>query len=75
MACLVCNNPIVDKAHIKTRGAGGSDAPFNIMLLCRAHHQEQHMVGLVTFTNKYPKVTKYLLDSGWIMERGKWRHY
>ncbi len=73
--CLVCGNSNVDVAHIKTRGAGGSDASFNLMFLCRFHHSEQHQIGLVTFSNKYPKVTKHLLDNGWIIERGKWRHY
>jgi hypothetical protein len=52
-ACCVpgCKNTDIDPAHVKTRGAGGSDA--QIVSLCREHHSEQHDIGIDTFQAKY----------------------
>lgn len=49
---MVPEVPRVDPAHIKTRGAGGMDIG-NVIPLCRAHHQEQHKIGVKTFGKKY----------------------
>jgi len=38
-----------DRHHIKTRGAGGSDDPENIIYLCRVHHAELHAIGTEKF--------------------------
>ena len=74
MKCLVCGSPNVDVAHIKTRGSGGDNNLWNIMPLCRNHHQEQHNVGLVTFSQKYLGVSTYLQDNGWELVNGKLLH-
>lgn len=42
-----------DKHHIRTRGAGGTDDPENIIYLCRSCHSEVHMIGRETFATKY----------------------
>jgi len=39
----------LDPDHIFTRGAGGSDKPFNLAWLCRYHHTERHAIGGPTF--------------------------
>jgi len=66
--CLVCKKPVIDKCHVRTRGAGGSDESWNIMYLCREHHTEQHKIGIVTFANKYPVVMYDLNQKGWVFE-------
>lgn len=39
--------------HIRTRGAGGSDDPENVMWLCRRHHREIHSMGRDAFFTQY----------------------
>lgn len=39
-------------AHIKSRGAGGSDRG-NVVPLCQAHHARQHRMGIVSFAERY----------------------
>lgn len=65
MRCLVCNRDHADRAHVKTRGSGGSDEEWNIMLLCRIHHIEQHKIGIITFIEKYPAVKREIETKGW----------
>lgn len=36
-----------DMAHIKSRGAGGSDELSNVRTLCHACHMEEHSKGLI----------------------------
>lgn len=55
----------LDPAHIKTRGAGNGDQPWNIMPLCRKHHTEQHQIGWFTFAKKYINVLNWLRENGW----------
>lgn len=50
--CKVCGR-IGERHHIKSRGAGGGDEDKNILILCRNHHQEIHMIGKKTFAKKY----------------------
>lgn len=38
--------------HLKSRGASGVDAG-NLWPGCNAHHQEQHVTGIVTFQKRY----------------------
>jgi 5-methylcytosine-specific restriction endonuclease McrA len=77
VVCLVCGHHEVDRAHIKTRGAGGSDKRWNIMELCRVCHTEQHKIGLIKFILKYPDVKTALERKGWTLERvfGRTRLY
>jgi 5-methylcytosine-specific restriction endonuclease McrA len=37
-----------DMAHIKSRGAGGSDTLENVRALCHRSHMEEHQHGLKT---------------------------
>jgi hypothetical protein len=63
--CLVCLRSGADRAHIKTRGSGGSNKKHNIIFLCREHHTEQHKIGILTFIRKYPIVRMKLELMGW----------
>jgi hypothetical protein len=63
--CIVCNKKGIDYHHIKSRGAGGTDHDWNLLPLCRKHHTEVHKIGLRTFAQKYPNVSKFLRINGW----------
>lgn len=65
MTCLVCGRRPVEEHHIKTRGSGGVDDDWNIMLLDRKCHQEVHQIGVITFIEKYPQVRAYIETMGW----------
>lgn len=84
LRCLVCDRLGVDLHHIKTRKSGGSDAPHNLMPLCRQHHNEAHNIGMERMASKgifniqdcfgrtkvfnYNNVKKWLLMKGWTFE-------
>jgi hypothetical protein len=63
--CVACGRMNPDRAHIRSRGAGGPDSDFNIILLCRMHHSRQHTVGWGKFCLEYPSVKSELLKKGW----------
>jgi predicted restriction endonuclease len=63
--CTVCRRVGSDPAHIKSRGSGGDDIEWNIMPLCRSHHQEQHKTGWFSFSEKYPEIAEALNDRAW----------
>jgi len=75
--CLVCQNPKVDKDHIKTRGSGGTDEATNYWYLCRGHHREKHDSGLTKFVEKYPKLKIALAFRGWEFDeyKKKWTRW
>lgn len=66
--CLVCQNPEIDLCHVKSKGSGGPDEEWNLMPLCREHHQEQHRVGIVTFYCRYFLVSTHMHLKGWRLE-------
>lgn len=51
--CGECRDGYVCYHHLVSRGAGGSDHPFNLMSLCQKHHNEVHSVGLARFVHNY----------------------
>jgi hypothetical protein len=54
-----CRNK-AQAAHIKSRGAGGSDVPKNLVPICESHHEfEQHIIGWRRFREKHPEVANY----------------
>ncbi len=63
--CLVCKSIPSDPAHVKARGSGGSDDPFNIIPLCRTHHALQHLRGWSRFLEEFPQVRDELTQKGW----------
>jgi hypothetical protein len=63
--CPVCNQVPTDRAHIRSKGAGGSWADDNIIQLCRQHHSEQHQGGWIKFIEKYKTIGEVLKSKGW----------
>lgn len=51
--------PPCDPAHHPSRGAGGLDA--DTFPLCRAHHAEQHQIGVASFARRYRIVLEELV--------------
>lgn len=62
--CLICRQPSV-ACHVKTRGAGGPDADWNLMPLCVLHHTIQGTMPILDFAEKFPMVAAYLNTFGW----------
>lgn len=61
LPCVACGaNPPNHAHHIKTRGSGGGDYPWNLMPLDFKCHTEVHQIGLKKFCEKYPRVKEYL---------------
>ncbi len=68
--CIVCvpgrQRMETDPCHIRTFGSSGVDADWNIVPMCRDHHNEQHKLGWYQFTKKYLSAGKSLVDLGWV---------
>ena len=63
--CIVCGWMRTDRAHIRSVAAGGTLDDFNIVRLCREHHQEQHKLGWPEFYTRYDSVRDVLNKKGW----------
>jgi hypothetical protein len=50
LPCLVCGG-LAEPAHVTSRGAGGGR--FDLVPLCRTHHDEQHSAGVETFAERH----------------------
>lgn len=51
-----CEDGPIEVAHVRhadNAGTGLKPADFHAVSLCRAHHSEQHQVGVVSFQKKY----------------------
>lgn len=57
-----------DRAHIKSKGAGGSMAANNLVPLCRQHHIEQHTCGWSQFVIRHPQLIEPLARKGWALK-------
>lgn len=67
--CAVCNTRGSDPAHIKSVGSGGDDVEENVVPLCRACHQEQGKIGIVSFALKYPAFLMAIESKGWAINQ------
>ncbi|NIT03478.1 DUF968 domain-containing protein [Candidatus Saccharibacteria bacterium] len=74
--CIICGNPHACMHHVKSRGAGGSDAKSNLMPLCLEHHNEIHRKGRDVFTRKHPRAYRWMIQNNWesCPVTGKWIH-
>lgn len=74
--CVATGEVGCDLHHVKTRGSGGLDEPWNLIPVSHAIHMEIHSKGLVWASLKYPGIRTWLLEHGWFLEeqRGKWKH-
>ena len=50
--CIICGRCPSDPSHIKTKGSGGHDLPYNIVPKCRMHHIEWGQIGWKKFFKK-----------------------
>ena len=67
--CQACNRYTdVDRAHIKTRGAGAGWEDWEYIYLCRTDHILQGQIGWYKFINKYPHLKRILKNKGWDIE-------
>lgn len=73
MPCVVCaKEGPSDPSHIRSRGAGGPDADWNVFPKCRSCHSQWHSFGAVRFLEKFPRF-KWTLDLwGWTFQGGLW---
>jgi hypothetical protein len=69
--CAACGCRPSDPCHIRSRGAGGPDLPWNIIALCRTHHTEQHKIGWDRMMRKYPQVRMFMIQNGWTKLNGR----
>lgn len=69
--CEACNGwfASLDKAHIKSKGSGGSMDPLNILHLCRWCHRTQHQIGWKKFSERYPSVLEMLDERGFYFDQ------
>lgn len=65
MTCTVCHKTEVDRAHVRTRGAGAGWQEWEWIPLCRFHHIEQGRRGWWTFIKRHPMVMTALTERGW----------
>lgn len=70
--CAVCfREGPSDPHHIKTRGAGGPDRPWNLIAVCREHHSQIHNEGILSLWEKFPFFRARLKRMGWELVNGK----
>lgn len=68
--CLICLKYPCDAHHIVSRGAGGGDEEWNLLSLCRKHHQLWHSMGQKSFCAKfYDRLVRWLVFHGWAITR------
>jgi hypothetical protein len=65
--CEICNGHNPERHHIKTRGSGGTDDDWNIIMLCRKHHIIWHQYGISKMVETYPLVQVLLRNKGWVL--------
>jgi len=64
--CAACGHPPPsDPDHIRTRGAGGTNALYNLMPLCRQCHTIRHASGYNRLIELYPTLKNKLSKKGW----------
>ena len=64
--CEACGiRCVVDRAHIQSKGSGGSFEDNNVILLCRRHHQQSHQIGWNRFLLIFPHIEKIFNSKGW----------
>lgn len=70
LPCLACGTTLdVEAHHVKTKGSGGGDDPWNVIPLCTNHHTAEDFSwhrNLKKFFRKFPWVWTHLMrELGW----------
>jgi hypothetical protein len=73
---VVCSSQSTEQHHVKTRGSGGTDDPWNLMPVCRRDHTRIHQEGLAKVAKGNLSLLTWLVENGWVFnkERKQWRH-
>lgn len=58
--------------HIKTRGSGGGNQPWNLAPVCVEHHRARHNTGITTFINREPGYRAWMIIMGWEFDGRRW---
>lgn len=67
--CSVCGKKGPnDASHIKSRGSGGPDEPWNIVSHCRLCHIKWGRLGWKKFIEKHPAFGMKLIGMGWVLD-------
>jgi len=71
--CFICGRSPVDEHHILTKKSHPEykHSPFNLIYLCRAHHNEIHYLGRSSFIRKFGMESE-MLNRGFELVMGKW---
>lgn len=69
MYCVICGSRNIDRCHIKSRGSGGTDDEWNLLLMCRRHHQMQHSKGWKYMADKYEEIDLELRARGFYFDQ------
>lgn len=69
--CEICGRYPAEPHHwCHSRGAGGGDEPWNLLWLCRRHHEEAHRIGRDTFFERYKRRLSPQRVRDWLEHRG-----
>lgn len=76
--CAACETESFQRCfhHVKHRGSGGLDSPWNMMPLCQKHHNEIHLWNNTKFANEYENVKAWFIANDWSFSETyqKWIH-
>lgn len=78
LPCIACGHHKSEIHHIKTRGSGGKDDPWNIIPLCSDDHTQAPWAihrSKDKFFKKYPHVKEHLEKLGWEFNSNKLFHH
>lgn len=75
--CIVCGlnkSGMVTFHHIYTQKAYPEYkcSTWNLLPVCKQHHNEIHNKGTNSFCEKYPQVKEWMIENGWVYIMGKW---
>jgi hypothetical protein len=69
--CFVCRYRPTDPCHIISRGSGGPDEPYNVISLCRKHHQLHHSLGWFKMCEEHPFLKQEIYQRGFRFDGNK----
>lgn len=77
--CVPCGHEAENENclhHVKSRGAGGTDDPYNLIPVCRSCHNLFHDNGAVFMADRFLSVKDWLHENNWYLnnELDKWKH-
>lgn len=74
--CVICGKEPTDRCHIRGHRVSGNHAAWNIVCMCRSHHNQQHHRGLKWMVDTYSALAREIADRGWVFHQlpdGSWK--